>query len=214
MAIVKAANIGHSYDGQSDIIHDISFELNEGQKLVITGPSGSGKSTIMNLLAMLMQPAKGSIFFQNADIAGWSDTRRSNARLRHIGMIRQDLALLPDRSALDNVIVPLLLIGKMHKNEIEERGRSMLKRVGLEAKIHSKIGQLSGGERQRLAVARALITNPSLVLADEPTAQLDAANAQRIKDLLIGITENSAALVFATHDVSLMDSFDQRLNLR
>ena len=214
MAIVKALNIGHSYDGKLYVLNDISFELNAGQTLVITGPSGSGKSTIMNLLAMLMKPTKGALSFQNVDIATLNETQRTKMRLANIGMVRQDLALLPDRSALENVTVPLLLMGKIDKKEIVQRGQSILERVGLEAQIHSKSGQMSGGERQRLAIARALISNPKLILADEPTAQLDEANAHRIKELLIHMTEKNAALVFATHDMSLVDSFDQRLQLR
>lgn len=214
MAIVKAMNVGHSYDGKMDIFDNISFELGEGQTLVITGPSGSGKSTLMNLLAMLMKPTKGTLFFRNVDIAELTETQRANTRLRNIGMIRQDLALLPDRSALENVTVPLLLIGKIHKKEISERGRNILTRVGLETQIHSKTGHMSGGERQRLAIARALITNPRLILADEPTAQLDEANAYMIKEMLIDMTDKDAALIFATHDMSLVNSFGQRLDLR
>ena len=135
-------------------------------------------------------------------------------RLYEIGLIRQDLALLPHRSALENVIVPLLLKGGMPRREMLDRGHESLIAVGLEKHIDSQIGRLSGGQRQRVAIARAIVSRPMLILADEPTAQLDADNAQRITDLLLQLTAGQSALVFATHDVSLLASFEQRLQLR
>ena len=211
---VKAANLSHTYDGKITVLNDISFELNSGCSLAVTGPSGCGKSTLMNCLALLTRPTSGQILLDDVDVTTLSESKRVRMRLREIGLIRQDLALLPHRSALENVIVPLLLKGGMPRREMLDRGRESLIAVGLEKQADSQIGCLSGGQRQRAAIARAVVSNPKLILADEPTAQLDAANARKITDLLLQLTAGRSTLVFATHDISLLASFDQRLQLR
>lgn len=122
-------------------------------------------------------------------------------------MIRQDLALLPHRPALDNVIVPLLLQGGISKRAALDRGKEALAMVQLESRIHSPVGKLSGGERQRVAIARAMVTRPKLVLADEPTAQLDADSSKRITELLLRLATENGALMMATHDLNLMDFY-------
>lgn len=129
-------------------------------------------------------------------------------------MIRQDLALLPHRPALDNVIVPLLLQGGISKRAALDRGKEALAMVQLESHIHSPVGKLSGGERQRVAIARAMVTRPKLVLADESTAQLDADNSKRITELLLKLATENGALMMATHDLNLMDFFEDVLPLR
>lgn len=212
--LVKVANLCHTYDGRMPVLNDISFELDSGCALAVTGPSGCGKSTLMNCLALLTRPTSGQIMLEDVDVTTLSESKRVHMRLCEIGLIRQDLALLPHRSALENVIVPLLLKGGMSRREMLDRGRESLIAVGLEKQADSQIGCLSGGQRQRVTIARAIISNPRLILADEPTAQLDAVNAQRITDLLLQLTVGQSALVLATHDVSLLASFEQRLQLR
>ena len=212
--LVKVSNLCHTYDGRTPVLNDISFELNPGCALAVTGPSGCGKSTLMNCLALLTRPTSGRIMLEDVDVTTLSESKRAHMRLCEIGLIRQDLALLPHRSALENVIVPLLLKGRMPWRDMLDRGRESLIAVGMEKQADSQIGRLSGGQRQRVAIARAVVSNPGLILADEPTAQLDADNAQRITDLLLQLTAGQSALVFATHDVSLLASFEQRLQLR
>ena len=212
--LVKVTNLYHTYDGRTPVLSDVSFELHPGRALAVTGPSGCGKSTLMNCLALLTRPTGGRIMLENIDVTTLSESKRARMRLCEIGLIRQDLALLPHRSALENVIVPLLLKGGMSKREMLDRGRESLTAVGLETQIDSQVGRMSGGQRQRVAIARAVISNPKLILADEPTAQLDADNAQRITELLLQLTVGQSALVFATHDINLLSSFEQQLQLR
>ena len=213
MSIIQAENIRHSYDSKNFVLNGISIRLDASGALAITGVSGSGKTTLINILSLLMRPTSGALTFLDTDVSALSENARAQMRLKHIGLIRQDLALLPDRSALENAIVPLLLIGGMKKREMLDRGREALDRVGLAPQTDERISRLSGGQRQRVAIARALVASPSLILADEPTAQLDADNAHAVVDLLRKVTQSNAALILSTHDHSLLGSFDERLHL-
>lgn len=211
---ISISNLSHTYDGTHRVFHGISFELRDGTALALTGPSGSGKSTLMNCLSLLLKPTGGSMLFDGVDVMRLSETQKAIYRLNHIGMIRQDLALLPHRTALDNVIVPLLLQGGISKRGALDRGKEALAMVQLESHIHSPVGKLSGGERQRVAIARAMVNRPKLVLADEPTAQLDADSSKRITELLLRLATENGALMMATHDLNLMDFFEDILPLR
>lgn len=213
MPIIRAENIGHAYDSKNYVLKDISILLEAGNALAVTGVSGSGKTTLLNILALLMHPTCGEYTFLDANASKLSESARAQMRLKNIGLIRQDLALLPDRSALENVMVPLLLMGKAKKKEMLDRGKEALDCVGILQQADARIGKLSGGQRQRVAIARALVTKPKLILADEPTAQLDADNARAVVELLRKVTRSDATLILSTHDLSLLSSFEKRLNL-
>jgi len=185
--------------GSLAILRDVSFSLAPGGRLAIMGPSGSGKSTLLAILGVLEEPSGGGIRLDGVDPFAGTATERAAFRNRRIGFVFQEHHLLAGVSALDNVLVPALAGGSATP-EIVARGRRLLERVGLGDRLGHRPGELSGGERQRVAVARALVLSPRLVLADEPTGQLDATTAAEVAEMLVELTEEAGGmLVVATH---------------
>ncbi len=181
---------------QTDVLHNVSFSIGEGEMMAIVGTSGSGKSTLLHLLGGLDTPTSGDVIFSGQPMSKLSTAARADLRNRELGFIYQFHHLLPDFSALENVAMPLL-IGKKKPADIERQAKAMLQAVGLEHRSHHRPSELSGGERQRVAIARALVNKPRLVLADEPTGNLDARNADSIFQLLgeLNVAQRTAFLV-------------------
>ena len=199
---------------QTDVLHDVSFSVAEGDMLAIVGSSGSGKSTLLHLLGGLDTPTSGEVIFNGQSMSKLSSAAKAELRNRELGFIYQFHHLLPDFTALENVAMPLL-IGKQKPKEIDTRAREMLRAVGLEHRASHRPSELSGGERQRVAIARALVNNPRLVLADEPTGNLDARNADSIFQLLgeLNVSQGTAFLV-VTHDLQLARRMNRQLEMR
>ena len=199
---------------QTDVLHNVSFSINAGETMAIVGSSGSGKSTLLHLLGGLDTPTSGDVIFNGQSMSKLSSAAKAELRNRELGFIYQFHHLLPDFTALENVAMPLL-IGKKKGAETESRALEMLKAVGLDHRAGHRPSELSGGERQRVAIARALVNNPRLVLADEPTGNLDARNADAIFALLgeLNRTQGTAFLV-VTHDLQLAKRMSRRLEMR
>ena len=199
---------------QTDVLHNVSFSMAEGELMAIVGSSGSGKSTLLHLLGGLDTPTSGDVIFNGQSMSKLSSAAKAELRNRELGFIYQFHHLLPDFTALENVAMPLL-IGKKKGAETESRALEMLKAVGLDHRAGHRPSELSGGERQRVAIARALVNNPRLVLADEPTGNLDARNADAIFALLgeLNKTQGTAFLV-VTHDLQLAKRMSRRLEMR
>jgi putative ABC transport system ATP-binding protein len=201
--LVEAANVSKEYRlGKTTIaaLRGLSLNIRRGSFVIIAGPSGSGKSTLLNLLGCLDHPTSGSIRIAGQDVARLGDAALSSFRARRVGFIFQSFNLVPVLSAYENVEYPLRL-NRVPRHEIAERTLSMLEAVGLEGHAKHRPGELSGGQRQRVAIARALVTHPDLVLADEPTANLDSVTGARIIDLMHAMQQRSGtAFIIATHD--------------
>lgn len=203
--LVELKNVSKSYTepGRKEavqILHDLSLSLAAGESVAIVGPSGCGKSTLLNLIGTLDEPDSGDYLFDGAPLRGASPAELAKLRSSKIGFIFQLHHLLPQCSVLENVIVPSLALAGNDPQATRQRAKHLLKLVGLEHRLHAKPAQLSGGERQRVAVVRALINEPRLILADEPTGALDEANAATLTDLLISLQkETGVALVLVTH---------------
>jgi ABC-type lipoprotein export system ATPase subunit len=194
-----------------EVLRDISFQLAAGEAVAIVGPSGSGKSTLLNIIGALDQPTQGTVRFDGRDLAGLSEVEMAGIRNRQIGFIFQLHHLLPQCSVLENVLIPTLA-GK--SNGSRERAEHLLERVGLKDRLAHRPGQLSGGECQRVAVARALINLPQLLLADEPTGSLDHTTATGIGRLLVELNkEEGVALVVVTHSRELAASLPRTREL-
>ncbi len=185
---------------------DASVSIWERDQVAVVGPSGSGKTTLLALMGLIERPDGGLISFLESPTDNKSEDQRADLRRAHVGLVFQLFHLIPALTALDNVLIPLLPYRPRH--EIEPRARDLLLRIGLGDRLHHRPAQLSGGEQQRVAIARALINQPRLVLADEPTGNLDSKTGSRVIELLLGLqTEAGFALVVATHD----DRFAARL---
>lgn len=199
---------------ETDVLRNVSFSVAPGEMMAIVGSSGSGKSTLMHLLGGLDTPTSGDVVFNGRSLNGMSSSAKAGLRNRELGFIYQFHHLLPDFSALENVAMPLL-IGKTAKGEAEAKARELLAAVGLEKRAAHRPSELSGGERQRVAIARALVNNPRLVLADEPTGNLDARNADAIFDLLgeLNVRQGTAFLV-VTHDLHLAKRLNRQMEMR
>lgn len=185
--------------GDLHVVREVSFQMSPGDTLAIMGPSGSGKSTLLAMLGGLEIPSSGSVRLDGIDPYAGGAAERAAFRNREVGFVFQEHQLLPGCTALDNVVLPALATGPV-TGEQEERGRELLRRVGLADRAGHLPGELSGGERQRVAVARAMLLGPRLLLADEPTGQLDSHTADSVTDLLVEIArELGGILVVVTH---------------
>jgi ABC-type lipoprotein export system ATPase subunit len=197
-------------------LRDLDLEIARGESLAIVGPSGSGKSTLLNLLGSLDQPTAGRVWLDGEDLSGLDETRLAAVRHRQIGFIFQAHHLLPHCTVLENVLVPTLAERRSPTRDgAGTRARKLLERVGLGGRMGHRPGQLSGGERQRAAVVRALINQPKLLLADEPTGALDRAAAQSLGQLLLELNqEQGVTLVVVTHSLELARRMGRVLELR
>jgi lipoprotein-releasing system ATP-binding protein len=216
MPVLQATSIAKSYpiaDGELTILRDVSLTLDRGQSAAIVGPSGSGKSTLLSILGALEAPTSG--VYRLDDVAPFelSEPQLASFRSRQIGFVFQDHHLLPQCSVLENVLTPMLADGAAGPNDVN-RAEELLRRVGLAERLNHRPAQLSGGERQRAAIARALLRGPSLLLADEPTGNLDRTTANAVVELLLELqAEHEAMLIVVTHSDSLAARMQQRLML-
>jgi putative ABC transport system ATP-binding protein len=195
-------------------LRGISFDVEESEFLAVLGPSGSGKSTLLHIIGCLDRPDEGEILFEGINILSLTDDELAELRLKKIGFVFQFFNLLPRLTALENVKIPLTLAGISDK-EADERARNLLELVGLGKRLNHKPSELSGGEQQRVAIARALINNPKLVLADEPTGNLDTKSGWEIVSLMRKLNEElGQTFIVVTHDPQIAEAADRIIYLK
>ena len=199
--------------GPVHAVRDVTLQVRGGDHIAVRGPSGCGKSTLLHMLGCVDAPSSGTLLFDGQDVSRLSDARRSALRLRRIGFIFQRFFLLPMLTAAENVELPLSEAGASRRDR-QQRTKSLLEYVGLAARADHRPSQLSGGEMQRVAIARALANNPQLLLADEPTGELDEATGAQIASLLDRVNADGTALVIVTHDSTLADRATRVLMMR
>jgi lipoprotein-releasing system ATP-binding protein len=214
--LLKCTNLSKEYnDGENSVkvLKNINFSINKAEQVAIVGSSGSGKSTLLHLLGALDKPTSGQVTFEQQDIFTFSSNQQAQFRNQSLGFVYQFHHLLPEFSALENVAMPLLIAKKAIK-QANELAMAMLDKVGLSHRYKHKPSELSGGERQRVAIARALVTQPKLILADEPTGNLDQKTGESIYQLLSDLREQMhTSFVVVTHDTQLAKRLDRSLNL-
>ncbi|RUO77804.1 lipoprotein-releasing ABC transporter ATP-binding protein LolD [Idiomarina seosinensis] len=205
----QLSKIFNDGSGQVTVLDDVDFTVNKGEMVAIVGASGSGKSTLMHILAGLDKPTSGKVLFSGDEITHWSASQLARWRNQHLGFVYQFHHLLPEFDALENVAMPLLIAGAS-KEQALQRAQSLLQRVGLADRVNHRPAQLSGGERQRVAVARAFANQPQLIIADEPTGNLDGEAAEAVYQLMLQLNqEQGTAFVVVTHDERMADQLQR-----
>jgi len=208
----KSFGLDNSTDSVN-VLYDINLAINSNQTIALKGPSGSGKSTLLNLIAGLEKPSSGEICLNGININKLNVNGLANFRNENIGIIFQFFNLINDLTVLENISLPLLLRG-ISKKKSDQRAMMLIENIGLIDRVNYKTNLLSGGESQRVAIARALITEPKIILADEPTGNLDTSNTVNVMKLLLDNCKiNNTSLLMVTHDESLLSRFDKVLNL-
>jgi putative ABC transport system ATP-binding protein len=202
----RASNI------ETTALSHVNIEVDAGEFIAIMGPSGCGKSTLLNVLGMLDSPDSGSYLFAGEDVAGYSERQLADIRKNNIGFIFQSFNLVDELTVAENVTLPLLY-QKVPAIERRERAQSVLERVGIAHRADHRPQQLSGGQQQRVAVARAVVTNPKLILADEPTGNLDSKNGEEVLDLLNQLNGDGTTIIMVTHDQSHADHASRTVNM-
>ena len=207
--ISKNYNIGKK---SISVLKNVNLKINRGELISLTGPSGSGKSTLLHIIALLDRPSSGEVFFKKKNFSKSNDNEKDLVRRRGISIIYQQNNLLNDFTALENILIPLLNVG-YRLNEAKAKAMKILSLVNLSKRINHFPSELSGGEEQRVAVARALVTEPDLILADEPTGSLDRRTANEIFSLFLKLRSKNHAILYATHNRELSNRADYKLNL-
>lgn len=216
MNIINIEHIAKIYQVGSEEVHalrDVSVKIDKGEYVAIMGPSGSGKSTLMNILGCLDTPTKGLYDFKGVNVSQMNDNELAKIRNKEIGFVFQTFNLLPRSDALHNVELPLIYAG-IPSHERKERAKQALDHVGLTDRMHHKPNELSGGQRQRVAIARALVTQPSIILADEPTGNLDTKTGEDIMSLFNEISEQGNTIILVTHEEYIAEHAERIIRLR
>jgi lipoprotein-releasing system ATP-binding protein len=214
--MLRVSDLYKDYPTPADpliVLRGVSLTMRPGESLAIVGPSGSGKSTLLNILGTLDRPSSGTVMIGDVNPFALPPADLARFRAERIGFVFQDHHLLPQCTAIENVLLPRLALGRV-RGEDAERAQYLLGKVGVASRSNHRPGELSGGERQRVAVARALMNRPSLVLADEPTGNLDAVSSEAVGELLAEVTREAAAiLIVVTHSAALARGFDRRMRM-
>ena len=211
--MIKAVNIVKSF-GRLEVLKGINLEIPKGKIYSIVGASGAGKTTLLQILGTLSKPDSGQIYFNDKNISSFSEKELSSFRNKEIGFVFQFHHLLPEFTSLENVCIPAF-IAKVPKAEAEEKALKLLDYLGLSERVEHKPSELSGGEKQRVAVARALINNPSVVLADEPSGNLDSANRNELHELLFKLRDDMGqTFIIVTHDDNFAERSDQIIHIK
>lgn len=215
--LIAIHNVCKTYgNGQKQVsaLRDISFDIYEQEFLSIVGTSGAGKSTLLHVLGTLDRPSQGEVVYRGKDVFSWNDKELAQFRNQKIGFVFQLHYLLPEFSALENTMMPALIRG-IKTRAAKEKAETILIKMGLKERIHHKPGELSGGEQQRVAIARALVLNPEIILADEPTGNLDSETGKLIFDLLFKLNvEEKIVIVVVTHNESLASQTSRLITLK
>jgi lipoprotein-releasing system ATP-binding protein len=211
-ALLRCKELSKSYQDGGDqvtVLKDIDFALQTGEMVAVVGASGSGKSTLLHLLGGLDKPSSGQLFYKDREMTPWKADKLAQWRNQNLGFVYQFHHLLPEFSALENVAMPQLIAGKS-PTEAKQQAEQLLVRVGLEHRLSHRPAQLSGGERQRVAIARAFVNKPQVVLADEPTGNLDGEAAESIYQLMLELNqEMGTAFIVVTHDLQLAEQLQR-----
>ena len=213
--IIKLSKISKKFTGSNNniiVLKNINLKINKGELVSLTGPSGSGKSTLLHIIALLDQPTSGEVFFNKKSFSKSNDVEKDLVRKKGISIIYQHNNLLSDFTALENVVIPLINNGYSWTESIKKATKT-LSLVNLSKRLNHFPSELSGGEQQRVAVARALITEPDLILADEPTGSLDRKTANEIFSLFLKFKSKKRAILYATHNRELSNKADYKLNI-
>ncbi len=215
--MIEVKNVSKVYGKKQNTfnaLRGISLDIKKGESVAVIGKSGSGKSTLMHILALLDQPTEGSVLVDGQDISGLSAKKLNGLRNKSFGFVFQQFFLNANDSVLNNVILPLKIAG-MGSRERNKRGMAALKAVELEDKANNKANDLSGGQKQRVCIARALINNPDVIFADEPTGNLDSATGKKIEDLLFSLNKKqNITLIVVTHDEDLAKLCDRQIHIK
>ncbi len=197
-----------------EVLRNLNLEIKKGESLAVVGVSGAGKSTLIHILGTLDHPTSGTLSINGQNVFEWNEKKLAAFRNKMIGFVFQFNNLLPEFSALENTIMPALISG-LKKKEAVDKARQVLEEVGLEQRLKHKPGELSGGEQQRVAIARAMIMEPEILLADEPTGNLDTETGKRIEDVLLNLNaKKNITLIVVTHNKALADRMTGRIGLR
>lgn len=214
LSLINISRVYNSSGNSLNVLSGANLDIKAGELVALIGPSGSGKSTLLHIAGLLDTPQAGSITIAGVDASAADDQARTRLRNQHIGFIYQFHNLLPELTAHENVLMPQLLAGTP-KHKAAERANELLTRLGLEARGHHLPAQLSGGEQQRVAIARALANKPPLILADEPTGNLDPTTSESVTDLLLQVArEQGVAALIATHNMTLAKRLTRAVTLR
>lgn len=204
-SVIRLENVGLKYDKGTDVLRDVSFDLKPGSFYFLTGPSGAGKTSLLRLLFMTIKPTRGALSLFGENMTDYSPSKRAQLR-RRIGIVFQDFRLLDHLTTWENVALPLHVVGRK-SSQYKEDVTDLLQWVGLGDRMHAYPNVLSGGEKQRAAIARAVIGKPELLLADEPTGNVDPAMAKRLLRLFVELNRLGTSVIIATHDHGLMEQF-------
>ncbi len=212
MVLIELKNVWKEYEnGRVKALQGVNLKIDKGERVAILGPSGSGKSTLMHVMGCLDKPSKGKVFLKGKDVSKFGSDELAKVRGKTIGFVFQFFYLVPSLTALENVMLPMIFIGKKDRKKAEE----LLKMFGLEKRLYHFPNQLSGGERQRVAIARALANDPEIILADEPTGNLDSKTGEEIIKILITLNkEYGKTLIVVTHDKSLAKKMERIIHIK
>jgi putative ABC transport system ATP-binding protein len=214
---IELSNVSRSYKlDKTDlcVLNKVNMVVKRGECVAIMGPSGSGKSTMLHLVGCLDKPSSGTVKIDGKDVSKLDDNALADIRAEKIGFVFQFFYLIPSLNALRNVMMPMTFTGKISKDKQEERATELLKRVGLDHRIYHMPSQLSGGERQRVAVARAMANDPEIILADEPTGNLDSKSGKEILGMLLKLNEEGTTVVLITHDQNVANHAERTVYIK